>query len=108
MAEDVELPINFQFKHPNGKHLLVIRQYLYGQWRLQLCKLTEEEIVREACTYKRETAVAIKDAIHNAEDPEAYMESLAAGWNCEFKGGRIRLDNKPVTCKQFDGLGEEL
>jgi hypothetical protein len=90
---DVELPINFQFKHPNGHHLLIIREFLIGQWRLQLCFQTEELIVREACTYKREVAVAVKDAYLQSGLPEVYFESLSKPWNCEGPEQRIRLDN---------------
>lgn len=92
---DQELPIDFQFKHPNGKHLIVVREFLFGQFRLQLCKGDEFGIVRECCTYQRPSAVMVKDLLLNSEDPEAALQDFAKPWTCEGPGLRIRLDSKP-------------
>lgn len=97
--EDVELPINFRFEAINAYYWVIVRQYLLGQFRLQLIKWDLFDvngiIVRECCTYDRMTAVKTKDAICQAVDPEAYLQSLATEYNCEGPGQRIRLDNKP-------------
>lgn len=97
--EDVELPLNFTFKCKNQGYYVVIRQFLFGQYRLQLVKRNalDGDIVREACTYDLLTAIGTRDAICAADIPEAYMESLATKDNCEYQGGRIRLDNGKPT-----------
>lgn len=78
----------------NKAYSLAIRGYLWGQHRLQLMKGDDKHIVREACTYSSSLAGNIAMALMEADDPEAYMESLAKPWNCEGNGLRIRLDNK--------------
>jgi hypothetical protein len=101
--EGQELPINFVFDAKNPKYKVVVRAYTFGQFRLQLCEWFEENIVREACTYDRMTAIKVKDEIAMADDPEAYLNSLAKPWNCEYPNGRIRLDNMPpISIKGSD------
>jgi hypothetical protein len=77
----------------NTEYRVTIRAYALGQHRIQLCKGSEYNIVREACTYKGDVASHLTIELIKAKDPEALMESLAKPWNCEAKGGRIRLDN---------------
>jgi hypothetical protein len=97
--EDVELPINFEFKCKNQDYRVVVREYLFGQWRLQLVSHSRhstqwDKIEREACTYHITTAIKVRDEISDAADPKGYMEGLATAYNCEGPGQRIRLDNK--------------
>lgn len=88
----------------SSKHSLVIRPYLFGQYRLQLMDVTKFDphaseghgsIVREMCTYKAETAFSVARQIANEPDPEAFCRTFEEKWNCERPGfGRIRLDEK--------------
>src|SRR5215203_4321209 len=94
MNEDKYLPIDFQFQHPNKIHILIVRENLFKQFRLQLCKDDEYNIVREACAYHRHIAVAVKDLILSSDDPEKKLGDFAKPYNCDGPGGRIRLDNK--------------
>lgn len=83
-------------------HSVLVRPHLYGQYRIQLTRTDQPDryapeghgsIVRELCTYNRATAYLITSAIAHAEEPEAYCFGLERPWNCEYTGGRIRLDN---------------
>lgn len=93
-------------RHPD--RTAYVKLALLGQWRIVLCERPRgpagdgfEEwqghgsIVRQCCTYDVVTAVLTLAAIVAAEDPDAYLESLARPWNCDYPGGRIRLDNLP-------------
>jgi hypothetical protein len=86
-------------------HSVLVRPYAYGQYRIQLTRTDRPDydapeghgsIVRELCTYNRATAYLIASAIATAEEPEAYCFGLERPWNCEYTGGRIRLDNTPA------------
>lgn len=91
-------------------HTLLIQGYAYGQFRIQLTRLGGLEdrtappghgsIVRELCTYSGQTAGSVALLLRLSSDPEGACELLAKPWNCEYPGGRIRLDNtKPLfTC----------
>lgn len=83
----------------NPRYELQVWNYAFGQYRLMLLRpdmrdgLGYPTIVRQMCTYKIGTVGDVVAAIREHEDPEAYCESLARWYNCEHKGGRIRLDN---------------
>lgn len=94
-------PIEFEvaFDCINKDYKVVARAFTFRQFRLQLLRkhfaTGQFEIVREMCTYELMTAITMRDGICSCTRPEEYMESFARPWNCEVKGGRIRLDNKP-------------
>ncbi len=92
--QDQEMPINFQFACKAKPYRVVVREYMSRQYRLQLCKGDIENVVRECSTYELMTALATRDAICAATDPEAYLESLANPYNCHTQGARICLDAK--------------
>lgn len=83
----------------NQKYSVLVQPYLMGQYRIQLCNDLEVpgvehhgEIVREMCTYSYQTAISKSSALACAKAPESLAASWATPKNCEFKGGRIRLD----------------
>lgn len=88
----------------NDEYSILIRPYAFGQYRIQLTNVTRPalgapeghgDIVREMCTYKADTMREVTKGLAAAGDPEAYCETLVRPYNCEYKGGRIRLDNRP-------------
>ncbi len=86
----------------NGYRVRIL-PYNFGQFRIQLIDPRfpdimspgEGTIVREMCTYERSKANSVAVALMGARDPEEVAESYAQPYNCEGKGGRIRLDNVP-------------
>lgn len=85
-------------------HTLIVMPYLFGQFRVQLTRLDRPDtfappghgsIVRELCTYDPHLAGHVVFLLRLSADPEASCEELAKPWNCEYPGGRIRLDAKP-------------
>ncbi len=90
-----------RMSHP--RYTLIVRPYLCGQYRLQLCDREQPDpyapeghgaIVRECCTYRRQVMARTVSELAGADDPVAYLESLARPWNTEFPGDRIRLDSE--------------
>lgn len=86
----------------NAAYTVLVKGNFGGQFRIQLTDVAKPDpgappghgsIVRELCTYKQATAVETTTAIAMSLDPEGYCEGLARPWNCEYEGGRIRLDN---------------
>lgn len=73
--------------------------YMLGQYRIMLIHGTDvsgfPHVTRQMCTYQRETAIDTMVKLSLAEDPEAFCRELEKPWNCEYPGGRIRLDNRP-------------
>ena len=79
---------------------LEVWPYLCSQYRIMLIKGLDgfgyPNVVRQMCTYKRETCVDVCVKLAVADDPEAYCRTeLEKPYNCEYPGGRIRLDNEP-------------
>lgn len=94
------LPQNME----NEGYSILVRPYAFGQYRIQLTKVGLKDpwapkghgaIVREMCTYDQAKAHEVVDRLAEAEDPEQTAEGYAEDWNCEYPGGRIRLDNTP-------------
>jgi len=88
----------------NGYSVL-IRPYLGGQYRIQLCGLYRSfpddtypeghgDIIREMCTYESFTAGKVLAHLRKSKDPERFCRKLTKPWNCEGPGQRIRLDTK--------------
>lgn len=102
ICEDLRLSLTFGMMR-SPVHSLMIRPYMFGQYRLQLTRKDVPHpfaseghggIVREMCTYNTATAMITVQKLREAADPEAYCRSLEREWNCERPGrGRIRLDN---------------
>lgn len=96
----------------NPRYSILVWPYAFGQYRIQLTDTTRQapfapaghgEIIRELCTYSPETMKQVVAELRQAGDPESVCQSLARPWNCEYIGGRIRLDNTKedrVTHKQ--------
>lgn len=78
-----------------------IWNYMFGQFRIQLQRPPSvgpsPDIVRECCTYSFPKAMSLIAQLAFEEDPAAYLETLATPENCEYKGGRIRLDNPTLS-----------
>lgn len=85
--------------HPGSAQAYTIQvwPFLFGQFRIQLCANGDPSPVRQLCTYKMATAIAVTAALAKSEDPEAYCRSLERPWNFEAPGGRIRLDEGPES-----------
>lgn len=95
------------FEAPNllsPHHTVLVRSFLLGQYRIQLTDKRQPDdyapeghgtICRELCTYEYTVALATVLDLQACIDPEAHCEALAKPWNCEYPGGRIRLDNRP-------------
>ena len=88
----------------NESYTVLVRIFLFGQYRIQLTCLDQPDpyapighgsIVRELDSYDQTQAILTCLRLRESEDPEAYCESLAKPFNCEYPGGRIRLDNTP-------------
>lgn len=88
----------------NPDYTVLVHGYFLGQFRIQLTDRTlpapgapegHGDIVRELCTYKPEIMEQTLAELAAAADPPSYCESKARPWNCEYPGGRIRLDNVP-------------
>lgn len=74
--------------------------YLFGQYRVMLIKGENRfglgpNVVRQMCTYAPEIAVKVCAKLVKSPNPEKFCRRLERPWNCEYPGGRIRLDNKP-------------
>jgi hypothetical protein len=108
MADEVEDKLLLDLRRGqlrSPRHSLLIRPFLFGQFRIQLTRVGNEmvpgapagrgDIVRELCTYSRTRASIVATALRDAEDPEQRAEEFANPWNCEGPGARIRLDNCP-------------
>lgn len=89
----------------NDHHYTVIVQnFMFGQYRIQLCDSRIYDpgappmhggVVQQMCTYHRDKAEWMTDQLYLAKDPLAFAKSFATPTNCEFDGGRIRLDDDP-------------
>lgn len=88
----------------SNRHTVVVRPYTYGQYRIQLTRIDRPDpfappghgsIVRELCTYSPGMAADVVLKLRLAADPEGFCETLAHPGNCEYRGGRIRLDTAP-------------
>lgn len=89
-------------KMANSGFGVLVRPYLLGQFRIQLCSASRDSapggrsylrIVRECCTYQPCRMAETVEALRTADDPEALLVALERPWNCEGAGKRIRLDN---------------
>lgn len=87
----------------NRRYTVLLRRYLARQLRIQVTDLDRPDnsapaghgsIVRELCTYRPDTAVAVILNLVTAIDPEEIAQRYARPWNCEGPGLRIRLDNR--------------
>jgi hypothetical protein len=72
--------------------------YTFGQYRIMLIKgsnphLGGPNVIRQMCTYQRGVCVQTCIDLLTTADPELYCRQLEKPWNCEYPGGRIRLDN---------------
>lgn len=86
----------------NQKYSVLVRSYLYGQFRIQLTDTTVPDlaapeghgsIVRECCTYKPTTMLSVLAELAEAAEPEEYLTHFETPKTCEVFGyGRIRLD----------------
>ena len=87
----------------NTQYSLEVWAYMFGQFRTKLYDHNKPDsmtpngasVVRECCTYLPTTQAQITLDLSRSHDPEALLTALERPWNCEGKGGRIRLDNKP-------------
>lgn len=85
-------------------HTVLVRPYLYGQFRIQLTRIDKPEpyapeghgtIVRELCTYRQDIMIETVARLAVASDPEEACRDMERPWNCDAPGrGRIRLDNE--------------
>ncbi len=91
-------------KMVNKYYTIGVQRYALGQFRIQLMDLRQPDsyapeghgaIVQEMCTYQQPTMKSVIEKLRGAKDPLEVARSYAKPWNCEFEGGRIRLDNKP-------------
>ena len=89
-----------ELAHPD--YTVLVEAFAFGQYRIRLTDKTQPDsfapaghgsIVRELCTYHESKAYETVDALAKADDPLAYCVSLERPYNCEYEGGRIRLDN---------------
>lgn len=87
----------------NPRFTVLVRPYAFGQFRIQICDRAQPDphapygcgsIVRELCTYRRETCSRVVFDISQSVDPPATARTYEQPWNCEGKGDRIRLDNE--------------
>lgn len=73
--------------------------YALGQYRIMLIQGDEDvafpNVIRQMCTYSLLTAGLVVGKLMQAVDPVEFCKSLEKPWNCEYPGGRIRLDNTP-------------
>lgn len=99
----------------NKKYSLLVRNYALGQFRVQITDVSNGtgqngappghgDIVQEMCTYKREKALGVIADLGTSEDPVATALTYVRPHNCEFKGGRIRLDNAPEVWPGCGGM----
>lgn len=89
----------------NPRYSVVVRRYLFGQLRIQICDQTLRDpfappphgsIVREMDTYRMEKLAEVLPALRSAPDPLALCREWETPANCEAPGrGRIRLDTSP-------------
>ena len=88
----------------NKYYTIGVQRYMMGQYRIQLCDLRVPDsyapeghgsIVQEMCTYRQPMLKSVVQKLRAAEDPLAVARGYAKPWNCEFEGGRIRLDTEP-------------
>lgn len=91
-------------KMTNADYSVIVWPYAFGQFRIQLTNVAIGDpfapaphgaIVREMCTYDKQTMLDTVEKIRGSDDPEAFCRTLEKPWNCEYQGGRIRLDNIP-------------
>lgn len=88
-----------------GRYVILIHRFAYGQFRIQLCDTLKPDygdegagqIVREMCTYDGGKAAEVLAELVTVDYPEKFCEAMATPWNCEYPGGRIRLDNTPES-----------
>lgn len=76
----------------NPAYRVEVWPYMFGQFRIQLLNDASLDILRECCTYESARCREVLVGLAQADDPPAYLETLATPHNCEGKGGRIRLD----------------
>jgi len=87
----------------NPQYSILVMPFTFGQFRIRLTDLLNPDafappghasIVQDMCTYKKQTAESVLEKLKTAEDPLKAARSYAKPWNCEYEGGRIRLDNE--------------
>jgi len=105
--EPADLPPLLQFRGDemqNEDFTILVFHFLLGQFRikitdLRLPDLTAPEghgsIVQELCTYQHATLARVITELRHSPDPLELARSWAKPFNCEYRGGRIRLDNQP-------------
>ena len=87
---------------------ILVRAYAIGQFRIQITDISQGtgilgappghgDIVQEMCTYKSHTMVRAVAELMSVKDPVKLARSWAKPHNCEFPGGRIRMDNEPAV-----------
>lgn len=103
MAENIVYEVRPE-NMKNRDYSVLVYAYALGQYRIKLTSVAAPDryapeghgsIVREMCTYSMLRMEAVVACIRHAVDPELECEIFAEPWNCEQKGGRIRLDNHP-------------
>lgn len=103
-VEDATADIVWQAFCSHSHYTVVVRLYLFQQYRLQLCDSRQPDpyappmhgsIVQEMCTYVERKAEAISDLLCMVKDPLALARAFAEPWNCDGPGQRIRLDSRP-------------
>ena len=101
MTDAYDQPFFVLERMTSRAHKTEVWRYLLGQHRIKLVRLGaptashhEGEVVRELCTYRAATLDMTLDALQETANPEGYCEALERPWNCDGRGGRIRLDNR--------------
>ena len=88
----------------NKNYSILVYPFTFGQFRIRLTNVKIKDsyapeghgsIIREMCTYKNATMIETVGKLMESKEPEKTAESFATPYNCEFPGGRIRLDNEP-------------
>ncbi len=83
----------------NDRYEIFIVPYTFDQYRIQICDNTIlvddlPNIIREMCTYQETTKIKVVKDLIESEDPLITADTYAKPYNCEGRGGRIRLDNQ--------------
>ena len=89
----------------NHHYSVIVRHYMCDQYRIQLCDIRVPDpwsppmhggLVQELCTYHEKRALAVTDLLCMVREPLEMARCFATPDNCEYDGGRIRLDNGPL------------
>jgi hypothetical protein len=88
----------------NPRFTILVYHYLLGQFRIQITdtELQDEtapeghgSIVQEMCTYRTRKLAEVITLLRYSPDPLQLARTWAKPFNCDFHGGRIKLDNQP-------------